>query len=57
MSAQVPPILAERVRAADRDTCCYCRTTVVNSGMPLSFDLETPTNASHVVAGVSHKKA
>ncbi len=42
MSAQVPAILAERVRAADRDTCCYCCTTVANSGMPLSFDHVEP---------------
>jgi hypothetical protein len=45
MAASVPVELRERIDAADRGACCYCRVSVANSGIPLSFDHIEPRAA------------
>jgi hypothetical protein len=38
MSSYIPVDLRSQIEQADRGCCCYCRTQVVNSGIPLSVD-------------------
>lgn len=45
MGASVSAGLREQIQRADRDICCYCRTSVANSGIPLSFDHIVPRAA------------
>lgn len=50
MAASVPDDLRARIHVADRDMCCYCRTSAANSGIPLSFDHIVPRSAAGVTS-------
>jgi HNH endonuclease len=42
MGTYIPENLRQKIRNTDRDRCCYCLTTELNSGIRLTFDHTTP---------------
>ena len=38
MAIYIPVDLRNRVRACDRDRCCYCKTSEALSGIRMAFD-------------------
>ncbi|NES98817.1 MAG: HNH endonuclease [Desertifilum sp. SIO1I2] len=44
MSIYISKQLREQIRASDRQRCCYCLTSEVNSGIPMTFDHILPVS-------------